>query len=139
MIKMSYEQLSNTQFQMAMQKLMNRPMKTPEAFRVMHIGKALQAQNEVMRTQFKTDIMGSYSKGGVTGELPTGLSAQLNLPFDALEGKENDAHEAVKGFGKREFTLSFAPITSEFLFSVGEWTPVELQALQPVLIELSLA
>lgn len=123
--------------QMAMQKLMNRPMKTPEAFRVMHIGKAMQGELLKMRELFKTSVMAPYSKGGTEGSTPTGKSLELSLPFDALEGKEKDAEIAVKSFGKREFSIPQRKISSDFLFSAGEWTPVELQFLEPLVTELT--
>jgi len=136
---MSYEQLSNTNLQMAMQKLMNRPMQNPEAFKVMHIGKAMQKEMEKMRELFKSSIMAEYSQGGEAGAIPTGDSLKLNLPFNALVGKEAEAEKAVKDFGKREFTIPFKKITAQFLFSVGEWSPVELQFLDPVVAELAVA
>lgn len=136
---MSYEQLSSTHLQMAMQKLMNRPMKSPEAFKVMYIGKAMQAENEKMRSLFKSKILGEFSKGGEAGTEPTGLSLKLNLPFDALEGKEEEAKQAIEAFGKREFTIPYGKISLDFLFSAGEWTPVELQFLEPLLLNLSVA
>ena len=114
-------------------------MKTPEAFKVMHIGKAMQAENLKMRELFRTKIMAEYAQGGEAGSDPQGESIKLKLPFNALVGKEVEAEEAIKNFGKREFTIPFKKITAEFLFSVGEWSPVELQSLEPLVAELGVA
>lgn len=81
--------------------------------------------------------MSVYAEGGETGSVPAGKSAELNLPFNALSGKELEAEAAVKAFGKREFTIPFTKIPSELLFASAEWSPIELQWLLPIVAELN--
>lgn len=90
-----------------------------------------------MKTTFQKEIMGKYAQGGEESKVPLTPEAHENgLPFTPLEGKLEEALQAVKDFGKREFTIKFPKITSEVLFSVGDWTPVELQYLEPAIVQL---
>lgn len=133
MIKMSYEKLSNVNFQQAVQKLLNKPMKTPSAFQILHIGKALQAKNDEMRHKFSSEIVEKYSNKDhkpVEGEVSK--SMKMEIPFEAVQGKEEEAVKAIEDFGKTIFEIPIKKISSETLFSVGEWSPVELQFLEPL-------
>lgn len=138
MIKMSYEQLSSMNFQRAMSKLMNTPMKSPEAFKIKHIGKALQKNQTEMTEKFKKEIIAVFAKGGEETKEPVSEVAQkAGIPFEPLEGKLEATKEAIEQFGKREFTIPQNKITAQYLISCAEWTPVELQFLEPVVSELT--
>lgn len=140
MIKMRYEELKESPFQQAIQKLASMPMKTPEAFRVKHIIQGLQKNLEDMQKKVKSDILAPYAKGGAESRLPPGPKSQeFQLFFEAIEGKEEEAKKALDAFGKREFTLSFKKIRGDFLLSVGEWSVAELIALEPIVSDLAVA
>lgn len=138
MIKMSYEQLSSMNFQRAIQKLMNTPMKSPEAFKIKHIGKALQKHQTEMTEKFRKQILSQYAKGGEESKEPVSEVAQkAGIPFEPLEGKLEEAKSAIENFGKQEFTVPHNKITGQYLISCAEWSPVELQFLEPVVSELT--
>lgn len=139
MIKMRYEELSKVQFLQSVQKLASIPMKNPSVVKIMHIVKHLEKHRNEMRSKFEEDIVKKYAKGGTAIEQPKGLSLELHLPFDALEGKENEALEMVEAFGKREFTIPMKKLTVEQLLDAGEWTAQELIALEPICVSLVVA
>lgn len=137
MIKISYDELTKQPFQRAVQKLSAMPMNTPEAFRVKHIVKGLQKHLSEMGDKFRLEILAKYAKGGE--EAPAGgvegKSAELNLPFNAIEGVEDEAKDAITKFGKREVTVSFNKIRGDVLLSFGSWTAAELIALEPIVAD----
>lgn len=139
MIKLCYEELSQVSFQMAVGKLAQTKMNKPEAFRVAHILSALENERKQMHELFKKEILAKYAKGGLTAEPPTGKSLEMGLPFTALDGQEDAAKTAMENFSKREFTVPHKKVSGEFLFSVSEWTPQELIALQPIVTEITVA
>lgn len=139
MIKLCYEELSQVSFQMAVAKLSQTKMNKPEAFRIAHIVGALEQERKNMHELFKKEILAQYAKGGVTAQPAEGKSAELNLPFSALDGKEEDAKTAMENFSKREFTVPHKKISGEYLLSVGEWTPQDLIALRPIVTEITVA
>lgn len=138
MIKMSYEQLTQTKFRECIIKLSNAPMKTPQAFRIKHIIQALQKEQNGMKDNFQKEVVALYATDGVAGEVKTPEAMMKGLPFEPMEGKIEDAEKAMAAFGKREFTINQNKISSDLLFSVGEWSPSELIALEPLVAELSL-
>jgi hypothetical protein len=138
MIKICYKELSQVNFQRAWGKLMNVPMKTPEAFRIKHIGKDLQVYSKEMQEDYKK-LLKEYAKGGVQTPPVTDLCESLGLPFEAEDGKAESAKAALDKFGNIECHINQKPLTGEFLLSVSDWTPLELQALEPVLVPLTVA
>lgn len=118
-------------------KLCSRPMKTPEAFKLKHLFTHFEKERENMHSAFRKDILSKYSKNGEAGAPPQGKSRELNLPFETIEGKEEEAKKVIEDFGKRECVLPVKKITGEFLLSLGEWSPIELAALEPILVELT--
>lgn len=136
MIRLNYQQLSQINFQRAWTKLMNVPMKTPEAFRIKHIGKDLQEYSKQMQDDYK-GLLKEYAQGGNQTPPVSDLCESLGLPFEAAEGMAEKAKEAIDRFGKIECHIGHKPITGDFLLSVAEWTPAELQALEPVLSDLT--
>lgn len=91
-----------------------------------------------MAENFKKDILSTYAVGGAEAPAqPTEEAANKKIPFQPLEGKLDEAEVALKGFGKREFTIPFTKLTGELLLSVAEWSPAELTALEPVVAEMT--
>lgn len=139
MIEMHYEELSNTRFLHAVQKLASIPMKSPKVMSIMHITKHLQKHQDAMREAFQKDIVQRFAINGSAVEMPTGLSLELKLPFNAIAGKEQECKEAIDQFGKRKFTIPFKKLTVEDLISFGEWSAAELSLLEPICAPLALA
>lgn len=82
--------------------------------------------------------MSQYAQGGAESSVPISQeAASRGLPFEPMSGMIDKAEEAVKAFGRREFTVKHNKITSSWLLSVSEWTPVELQHLLPLVAELT--
>lgn len=89
-----------------------------------------------MRHSFQKDVVKVFRQD--TKEFSKdSKSLQMGLPFEAISGKEQEAKDAIDAFGKTQFELPMKKISSELLFSVGEWTPIELQHLEPILQMLS--
>ncbi len=134
MIKITYDELTKRPFQMAVQRLSGMPMNTPEAFRVKHIVKALQKALDEMGAKFRAEILAKYAQGGEGAPAGNveGKSLELKLPFQALEGMEEEAKEALANFGKREITVAFQKIRGDVLLAFGSWSPAELIALEPL-------
>lgn len=80
-----------------------------------------------------------YAAGGAEAAPgnATGKSAELNLPFQAIEGKEEAAKEALQGFGKREARISQTKIRADVLLSLGAWSVAELVLLEPLYSEMA--
>ena len=137
MIKMRYSELSKVSFLQALGKLANVPMRDPKAFRIKHIITGIQKHKDAMGDAFKKDIMAVFASGGVDSkDPPAGRSAELGLPFLALEGKEDAAKAALEDFGKREVTVDQPKLSGDFIISVAEWSVAELSALEPIMVDI---
>lgn len=134
MIKMRYEELSKMDFLQAAQKLAQLPLKSPKAFRVKHIVKALEENRKKMSEAFKRDIQDKYATAG--GEAPQGESLTLGLPFNALIGLEKECKEELEKFGKREAVIDQPKLDGETIFEMGSWSAMELVALEPIVSDL---
>lgn len=138
MIQMTYEQLTNRAFQGSVQKLAQMQLRTAEQFQVKHLIKGLQKNLDEMSDRFQKEILAKYAKGGDKAKQgnATGKSLELNLPFDALEGKEAEAKDAIKAFGERSFSVPGKKLSQDLLISLGAWTAGELIALEPIAADL---
>lgn len=137
MTNLSYDQLSKSDFQRAVQKLCSLPMRTPEAFKLKHLWASYQKEVDNMHDVFKKEIMAAYAVGGEKCNTPPSqASREHKLPFDCIAGKEAEAAEKIKEFGKRQTALNCKKLSGEFVLSLGEWSGAELCALDPILVEL---
>lgn len=88
-----------------------------------------------MRESYNKDVVAKFSKGGEGRTAPTGKSMELELPFDAVEGKEEECKAVLESFGTREVTVDHKKIRGDLLFEIAEWSVAELIALEPLVIE----
>lgn len=129
MIKIPYDELGKMSTQQTIQKLANSSFKTPQAFAVKHITKAIREGFFKMRDEYKKDISDKYCEKEEAP--PEGTkAAELKLPFTSKAGMETDCKQALDDFGKRIFTLNKKKLSSTILFEVNEWTPRELESLE---------
>lgn len=129
MIKIAYDELGKMNTQQSVQKLANSSFKTPQAFAVKHITKAVRDGFFTMRDEYKKLVSDKYmEKEEMPAEGTKG--AELKLPFVCKEGMEADCKQALDDFGKKEFQLKKKKISATLLFEVNEWTPRELEALE---------
>lgn len=138
MIRIPYDELGKMTFQQSVQKLANSTFKSPKAFAVKHITKALREGFFKMREDYQKNIEEKYAvktDGKVTNPAEGTKAAELQLPFAVKEGTEGDAKGALDTFGKTIFTIDKKKLTSEVLFEVNEWSPRELEALEPIIEE----
>lgn len=131
MIKITYDELGKINLQQAVQKLANCPMRTPQAFAIKHITKALREGFFKMRDEYMKDVRDVFAvKGKEEAPEAGGKSAEMQLPFECQAGKEQEAKQALDAFGKRLLTISKNKISPETLFQCGEWSARELETLE---------
>ena len=129
MIKVQYDELGKLATQQAVQKLANSSFKTPQAFAVKHVTKAIRDGFFKMREEYQKEVHEKYC---AKEETPApGTKAQLlQIPFVPKEGKEEECKLALDNFGKRILTLEKKKLSAELLFEVNEWSPRELESLE---------
>lgn len=128
MIKVQYDELGKLATQQAVQKLANSTFKTPAAFMVKSLTKAIRDGFFKMREEYKKDIEEKFLE---KDEAADGAKSQeMQLPFKCKAGMEGDCKGLLEAFGKREFTLDRKKLSAEMLFEVNEWSPRELEALE---------
>lgn len=134
MIKTQYDHLGKLNTQQTIQKLANSTFKTPVAFQIKSITKAVRDGFFKMRDDYKKDIEEKYAAKNAEGKFEPpahgSKSEELQLPFNCQAGLEGDAKGAIEAFNKTEFKLDRKKIKAEVLFEVNEWSPRELEALE---------
>lgn len=65
----------------------------------------------------------------------TGKSLELELPCQVKDGEEEAAKAAFDSFGDRVLEIGGKKISPEVLFECNQWSPRELQALEPIVAE----
>lgn len=132
MIKITHEQFGTGALQMAMQKLKNSPMKSPAAFRIVHVLKRYETKLKEFREILNKEVFEPFSVGGIKEQTPPkGKSKALDLPFQVIEGKEEAAKNFLEEFGKKVIEIDCKKIPFNVLFEVAEWSPRELEVLEP--------
>jgi hypothetical protein len=122
-------------FQEAMMKLANSEFRDIQGFRAKRVGKAIKDGFFKMREEYTKEIQNAFAQKGEDGQVlpPTsGKSLELKLPFQAIEGKEDEVKALLDGFGKRVLEVKEKKLKAETLFTVNSWTPRELEALEHV-------
>lgn len=140
MIKIPYDELGKLNFQQTIQKLANSTFKTPAAFQVKHMTKAIRDGFFKMRGDYQNDIEKKYAvkdAGKVQEPKEGSKAAELALPFHCEDAQAGDAKGALEEFNKTILTIDKKKISAEILFSVNEWTPRELEALEFIVEEPS--
>lgn len=134
MIKIPYDELGKSNFQQAVMKLANSPMRTPKAFGTMHLTRDVRNGFMKMRESYKSDIVGKFQE---KEEAPAegSESAKHGFPFTCKQGLELACKAALDGFGKNVLTIERKKIDGALLFEMNEWTPRELEALEFLITE----
>lgn len=138
MIKIAYDQLGLLNFQQSVQKLANSTFKTPAAFGVKTLTKAIREGFFKMREDYQREIESKYAvkEGGKVQTPKEGSkAAELSLPFHCEDAQAGDVKGALETFNKTLFTTDKKKISAELLFEVNEWTPRELEALEFIVEE----
>jgi hypothetical protein len=138
MIKIPYDTLGKLNFQQTAQKLANAPMKTPAAFAIKSITKSLREGFFKMRDEYKDEIESKFAvkeNGKVLPPKEGSKAEEMKLPFACKEGAEGDVKGALDAFNKRELKIDRKKIAFELLFEVQEWSPRELEDLEPIITE----
>lgn len=128
MIVTTYDELGKMQVQQAVQKLANSTFKTPQAFMVKHLTKAVRDGFFKMRDEYKTEIEEKFLEKDEKADKTK--SEELKLPFTCKAGLEGDCKGLLDAFGKKEFKIDKKKISASLLFEVNEWSPRELEALE---------
>lgn len=111
MIKLTYKQLSNYQFQTAMQKIAATPTNNRAASRIRHVIKATQVLIEKMGENFKKDVLENYATKDEKGNVK--YDTQGNPEIDTTKAEEFSKDQ--EEFGKREAFIDREALTSEDL------------------------
>lgn len=133
MIQLSYGQLAQPQFRQAVRKLSQLTLKSPEDFRIKHILKAMTDFNKRMAEAFEK-IKSTYGeeKGS---KPPSGKSMDFELPFLAVEGKEEECRKAIEALEHEKLEIPGKPLRESHITSLGDFTAAELIALEPITVE----
>lgn len=138
MIKIPYDELGKMSFQQTVQKLANSPLRDPVVFQIKHMTKALREGFFAMREDYQANVEGMYAEkeGGKIVEPKEGTKAfELKLPFATKDEVAGDAKGALDAFGKKLFTLDRKKLDFEIVLKVNEWSPRELESLEPIINE----
>jgi hypothetical protein len=136
MIRIAYDELGKMNFQQAVQKLANSQLRTPEAFLIKHLTKSMREGFFAMREAYVKEIQDKFAVTGKEGAPEAGgKSAEMKLPFECKPGMEEEAKRALDGFGKKELVVDKRKIKADVLFQCNEWSPRELEVLEPILEE----
>ena len=134
MIRICYKDLGKVGFQKTFAKLMQSPMKDKAAFSLVTLNRAIVATSAKMNEEFRTEFMAKFMVPGfnMQAQETTGVSKELALPFQCNPGMEEACKVALDAFGERFMEVRVSKFTGDFLFSVGAWSPAELEALEPI-------
>lgn len=138
MIQIRYKDLGTPGFQHSLHKLRQSPMRTPAAFAIKHIIKALDKALLDFQKEAEDNLFGKFAISGKTpgqGEEVTGKSKELELPCQVKDGMEDEAKAAFEAFGEKRLEIGGKKIPPEVLFECNAWSPRELEALEPIVAE----
>lgn len=100
------------------------------------MNKHVAAAMEKMDNEYSKEIVPSFAVKGFDPDKDRfkveGKSRELELPFQCVEGKEEDAKKALSEFGKRFVQIDEKKLSGEVLFALDAWSPLELEVLEPI-------
>lgn len=129
MIKMSYHEMSNFQFQSAKQKLENAPTDGHTAYRISKIVRELDAKRKEIADEYRKDIIEVFAKRDEKGEYS-------EHDWTPDESRQEEFTKAQEDFGNREFTVRRPKLTAHDVRD-AKLSAAELTQLGPILDEES--
>lgn len=137
MIKIPYDELGKQNFQMAVQKLANSQLRDPVVFRIKHVTKSVREGFLKMRDEYKKleEKYAEKNEGKIVEPKEGSEARKCELPWHTPDEKAKQAKDDLDNFGKKLLTVNHKKIPFETLFKCNEWSPRELESLEPIVEE----
>jgi hypothetical protein len=131
-MKLKYENLNDQMLSQAIQRLGQSPLQTKVAYNISKIGRKLGNHLTDLRSKYKV-IVDKYSEKDENGKIAQPDGSSIKLKKESVE----DFNKETKELFETEIELKDCwPINMDDI-SEAKITPFELEALEPLLVDLS--